>query len=360
MTSTTKTIFERFEIRKTKKQKTAFLQWAQSQFQQMGYGVRVEEGSLGVRNLVVGDVDRAKVIFTAHYDTCARMPVPNLITPACISGFVAYQLVMLLLIFGLAFAMMFAAGCLHPSLIMPAYYISIFGLLALMLFGPANRHTANDNTSGVTAIMDLAQAMPEELRGRAAFVLFDLEEMGLIGSSSFAKRHKAHLQQTPVINLDCISDGETLVSGTKKGFTASSAQAGAGLYLRQPYDHPDLQQALCLSLGSGKLPLRGGGGRLEKGLERDLVHGSDPHLPGYRISAGEHCFRGGGQYPIDRKPMKKVPHMRHFFIVHPRKRALLSRCRWGAFCSARRSCLHLPDDPDADESALPPAQGSVR
>lgn len=217
MTSTTKTIFERFEIRKTKKQKTAFLQWAQPQFQQMGYGVRVEEGSLGVRNLVVGDVDRAKVIFTAHYDTCARMPVPNLITPACISGFVAYQLVMLLLIFGLAFAMMFAAGCLHPSLIMPAYYISIFGLLALMLFGPANRHTANDNTSGVTAIMDLAQAMPEELRGRAAFVLFDLEEMGLIGSSSFAKRHKAHLQQTPVINLDCISDGETLFLGLKKG-----------------------------------------------------------------------------------------------------------------------------------------------
>lgn len=217
MTPTTKTIFALFEIRKTKKQKTGFVQWAESQFRQWGYPVQVEQGRFGARNLVVGDLRQAKVIFTAHYDTCAGMPVPNLITPACISGFLAYQLILLLLIFGFAFALMFLAGWVHPSLIMPTYYVSVFGLLALLLFGPANRHTANDNTSGVTAIMDLALAMPEELRGKAVFVLFDLEEMGLIGSSSFAKRHKAQLQQTPVINLDCISDGDTLFLGVKKG-----------------------------------------------------------------------------------------------------------------------------------------------
>ena len=49
-----------------------------------------------------------------------------------------------------------------------------------------------------------------------AFVFFDLEEMGLIGSSSFAARHKAVLKNKLVVNFDCVSDGETVLLAVKK------------------------------------------------------------------------------------------------------------------------------------------------
>lgn len=216
MTQTTRTIFEKYEIRKTKKQKTDFIQWVVPHLQELGYPVTVETGKLGVRNIVIGDIEHAKVIFTAHYDTCAVMPFPNFITPKSFLCFAAYQILMILAILAVVFVLMFLAGWIHESLIMPTYYISLFGLLGLMMFGPANRHTANDNTSGVTGVLDLAQAMPEELRHKAAFVLFDLEEAGLIGSSAFAKKHKNTMKEKLLINMDCISDGDTMLFVVKK------------------------------------------------------------------------------------------------------------------------------------------------
>ena len=49
-----------------------------------------------------------------------------------------------------------------------------------------------------------------------AFVLFDLEEAGLFGSSSFASKHKTIKKNTLVINFDCVSDGETLLFALKR------------------------------------------------------------------------------------------------------------------------------------------------
>jgi hypothetical protein len=58
-------------------------------------------------------------------------------------------------------------------------------------------------------------AMPEELRAYAAFVFFDCEETGLVGSSAFAKKHKeAHLK--PLVNFDCVSDGNHILFAMRK------------------------------------------------------------------------------------------------------------------------------------------------
>ena len=61
--------------------------------------------------------------------------------------------------------------------------VLIFGLW-WMLDGKANRHTANDNTSGVAAVMELMARLPEEQRSKAAFILFDNEEKGMLGYSA--------------------------------------------------------------------------------------------------------------------------------------------------------------------------------
>ena len=190
MTSTTKEIFGKYEIRKSKKQKTAFIQWLTPVLEKAGYPVAVEKGSFGARNIVIGDVKTASVIYTAHYDTCAVMPFPNFITPKSIFIYILYQLLICIPIFALIGLGTWLARLIDPAFALLGYWVSFLAVMGVMTCGPANKHTANANTSGTPAIIDLALAMPEELRGKAAFVLFDLEESGLLGSSSFASRHK--------------------------------------------------------------------------------------------------------------------------------------------------------------------------
>lgn len=211
MTTTTKEIFDRFEVRKSKKQKTAFIEWLKPVAAESGYELRVEKGSIGARNIVIGDPQMAKVVFTAHYDTCAVLPFPNFITPKCVAIYVLYQLLLTLGMFAIVFAAAFLGGLISDALILPAYYLALLGVMGALIFGPANQHTANDNTSGVTAVLDLMNAMPEELKEKAAFVLFDLEEAGLIGSASFVSKNKKVMKDKLLVNMDCVSDGETML-----------------------------------------------------------------------------------------------------------------------------------------------------
>ena len=215
MTPITKTILTEYEVRKTGKQKQAFRQWLTPILEQNGWAVREEKGSFGARNLVIGDPDTAKVIYTAHYDTCVRLPFPNFITPKSIPIYVLYQILLTIAILVAGFAASFlaavAAGLIHPGLTRAGYYVGLYGVLVLLLAGPANPHNANDNTSGVTAVVELALSMPPQLREKCAFVLFDLEESGLYGSSGFAKKHKRVKKDTLLVNMDCVSDGETML-----------------------------------------------------------------------------------------------------------------------------------------------------
>lgn len=215
MTPITKTILTEYEVRKTGKQKQAFRQWLTPILEQNGWAVREEKGSFGARNLVIGDPDTAKVIYTAHYDTCVRLPFPNFITPKSIPIYVLYQILLTIAILVAGFAASFlaavAAGLIHPGLTRAGYYVGLYGVLVLLLAGPANPHNANDNTSGVTAVVELALSMPPQLREKCAFVLFDLEESGLYGSSGFSKKHKNVKKDTLLVNMDCVSDGETML-----------------------------------------------------------------------------------------------------------------------------------------------------
>ena len=232
MTETTKEILEKYQVRKTGKQKAAFREYALGVTERLGYNARIEPGSLGAKNIVIGNPDRAKVIFTAHYDTAPRLPIPNFITPKNIAIYLLYQMV---LTFVLVLLPMILAGALAAvplgilsaefnipeevadAVIYAVVYGALFVSMLLILIGPANKHTANDNTSGVTCIFDLMASMPEELRESAAFVLFDLEEVGLFGSAGFAARHKDVKMKTLVVNFDCISDGDDIIFVLKKG-----------------------------------------------------------------------------------------------------------------------------------------------
>ncbi len=206
-------ILQAFPIRKAKKQKQAFRDSVKSYAKSLGYDCRVEQGRMGVRNVIMGDPKTAKYLVTAHYDTCAGMPFPNLITPCNFFTFLGYQLLVTAGIIVPAALLGILMGVLTNNVWVGEafYFVSLFGMLYLLMLGPANPNNANDNTSGVVTALEIAAKLPAEHRSKVCFVLFDLEEAGLLGSKAYRKAHKAESENQLVLNLDCVGDGDTIM-----------------------------------------------------------------------------------------------------------------------------------------------------
>ncbi len=210
MTELSKEIFEKYQVRNTKKQKAAFVEFLTEKLP----GLQAEEGGLfRSKNLILGDVDSARVVFSAHYDTCTTLPFPNFLTPKNIPLYLLYNVVICGAIFLLVFLVSFATARLFHSFI--TSYLSGMAVcllcIVLMVAGKPNPHTANDNTSGVISLCELYAALTEEQRKQTAFVFFDNEEAGLVGSRVFLRRHKKAMRGKLLINLDCVSDGDYLM-----------------------------------------------------------------------------------------------------------------------------------------------------
>ena len=215
MTEAAKTVLTAYEVRKTKGQKEAFRAFLCRELEQLGYEPRVESGRSLVtsHNVVAGDPEKARVLLTAHYDTCAVLPFPNFITPRNLPVFLLYQLAVAAVIFILAIAVEVALiMAFDPPLwaALLAMYAALAFCIWWMLAGKANRRTANDNTSGVIALLEMAAALPPEDRDAVCFVWFDNEELGLFGSSAFAAAHRRVRADTLTLNFDCVGDGDYL------------------------------------------------------------------------------------------------------------------------------------------------------
>ena len=211
MTELSRAILRDWQVRKTKAQKLRFIEFMKEQLP----GLTVEEGGWPrCRNLVLGDPETADVVFTAHYDTCARLPFPNFITPKNLLIYLVYQIMILVPFFaiaGLLAWVLIKIGVFEPLVFMISWFVAFGLIIYVFLFGPANPHTANDNTSGVLTLCELYAALSEEERSRCAFVFFDHEETGLFGSSFFNSKHRKAMKDRLVINFDCVSDGDHIL-----------------------------------------------------------------------------------------------------------------------------------------------------
>ena len=202
-----------FPVRRKRQQKAAFRQEIQSYAEKLGYAVAMETTSFGGTNVIIGNPKSAKYLVTAHYDTPGTIGMPNFITPCNGVVFALYQILLIgaLVVFSIFCGVAAALALKIPEfagLIGVAIY---WFLLAMMRYGPANKHNANDNTSGVITLLEIAGSMPEIHRNRVCFVLFDMEEYGLIGSASYRKSHKEETENQMILNLDCVGDGDHIV-----------------------------------------------------------------------------------------------------------------------------------------------------
>ncbi|MBQ7915540.1 MAG: M28 family peptidase [Firmicutes bacterium] len=211
-------ILTQYQVRKSNKEKTAFIDYLKNRLND--YDITVEENGKGVfksRNIVVGNPEEAQVILTAHYDTCPVIPFPNLMAPTNPLIFIAYQLllVVIMVLIGGVFAVP-AFLLSHDPLI--TYYAFLAGLLLFLgqvMFGYPNKHTANDNTSGIIVLTQFLERLPQACRDKICVVYFDNEEKGLLGSSAFAKAHEEVTKTKLLVNLDCVGDGDNIVCMAK-------------------------------------------------------------------------------------------------------------------------------------------------
>lgn len=248
MTPLSEEILKNWQVRKTRARKTAFIEFMQAQLPQL----QVEKSALG-RNLVLGDVKSAKMILTAHYDTCARLPFPNFITPKNFFVYLGYQLLIALPFLAVFFLCLWGLPRLGMDFML-SYWLGFLammgGMVGMFMLGPANRHTANDNTSGVVQLCELYAAMTQEQRAEVCFVFFDNEENGLLGSTAFASRHKADgVNEKPLLNFDCVSDGDHLMIVLSK-----KAMQKYGDAFRESYVSGDGKTVLVESAGKAFYP----------------------------------------------------------------------------------------------------------
>ena len=208
-------ILEYYQTRKTKSQKTSFIKLMQENYPEL----KIEEGGLVKnRNLILGDVETAKTVVTAHYDTCARLPFPNFIAPKLFrprNTIIFYLIILFLAVIVSVFFRVsgvdFSLSGNFNNVFFYALLLFLLGLIFLVFFGKPNEHTANDNTSGVIGLIEIYGKLSEEERKNVALVFFDNEEYGLFGSAFFKKMHKEVMEEKFLINLDCISDGDFIM-----------------------------------------------------------------------------------------------------------------------------------------------------
>lgn len=186
-------INSKYKIRFYKGQKERFRSFMISKFKDLGYEkIKVDQ----FKNIIVGDINNAKQIYTAHYDT----PMLSFyITPlAFIFGQFLGQVVSILILVALIF------------ISIPLFFITYIVMMGLMAL--PNPNNANDNTSGVLSVYELAKRLKD--KEDVAFILFNNEEWGLLGSQLLNKTYKANHPKpldAVIFNIDCIGLGNRLL-----------------------------------------------------------------------------------------------------------------------------------------------------
>lgn len=199
-----------YPVRKKYEDKTRFIEYVKKEVTE--YDVEVHERKK-TRNIIIGDVDSAKVVFTAHYDTPATSVIPNIMMPVNRIFYFVYQIGFVLIIVAASLFLAFAISDflkIEDQNITRGLYLFIYiSAIYLLMLAFENKNNKNDNTSGTAAVMSLIKSIDKG--SNAAFILFDNEEKGLVGSKYF-KKYRNDLKNTPLINLDCVGNGNEIVA----------------------------------------------------------------------------------------------------------------------------------------------------
>lgn len=207
-----------FPVRCKAQEKEKFRLWLMGTLKEMGYhpALQSKDSLLNfggqVTNVVVGDPETAKLIFTAHYDTGIKTVFPPLIMPTRpLTAFLYLALTPVCAILGsflVSFALTFALSA--PQWTLPLFLILLVASLFYLRFGPAETRNLADNTSGVVALLETAAALTPRWRGEVAFAFLDGGMGGMSGAKSFRAKYPSSKDKL-VVNVNCVARGDEIL-----------------------------------------------------------------------------------------------------------------------------------------------------
>ena len=166
---------EYYPIRRSKEDKEKFIEYIKEEV--IDYNVSVETIKNEHNNIVIGDVENAKVIFTAHYDTPAAAIIPNLMLPKnkVLSHLYAFGMPIILALICLFISYVFTSLFKLPDVVFASIYVVLYlGSYYLLTRFFTNKNNYNDNTSGVATILSLIEMNKSD---KIAFILFELSNL---------------------------------------------------------------------------------------------------------------------------------------------------------------------------------------
>lgn len=182
--------------RMRRRSKAQFRSYLLEQAAKLGLEATIYPKSWASKNVVVGNIHQADLIIGAHYDT------PPIMFRWMANHLILFNIVIILMGWFIL-PIMILTFIPVPLGIWVYFAFIIFFICYLMGFlAIPNRHNMNDNSSGVLAILTL---MSEVRNDKVAYVFFDNEEKGLVGSLLLAKQLKK-LRKNYIV-LDCVGTG---------------------------------------------------------------------------------------------------------------------------------------------------------
>ena len=205
-------------IRNDKKEKEAFRNYVSEEASKLGLLSKLEKTKNNKNeNVIIGDIEKAEIIFTAHFDTPFKALFPNLMLPRNRILFYLYQFlpVSLILICSYIPANIIAnkhfSGDYNILAFEIIFFLLYFSLFYLLYFSFKNKKNFNDNTSGCAVLLSIMEKLSPENKEKAAFIFFDNEEKGKLGSKAYYKDHKDFMENKLLINFDCVGNGENIL-----------------------------------------------------------------------------------------------------------------------------------------------------
>ena len=214
-----------FPVRRSREEKDAFVQAVTAFAEGLGNKTAVEEGGwLKSRNLVIGDPERAQMLFCAHYDTPARRLLPEISFPGRPVLSLVLEILKALFLMLPAFAVYLLFWSFLGSRAVPVFFLTYLALLALQVLGPAEKRNPGLDAA-VQTLLEVMETLPDEARSRAAFVLFDHGELNRAGARQFAKNHSQAAWTRLMVQFERMEAGSQLVL-----LTGRPAQKAAGFH----------------------------------------------------------------------------------------------------------------------------------
>ncbi|TQI66791.1 hypothetical protein [Clostridium sp. KNHs216] len=219
-----------FGKRFTRKQKDRFIGFITKIMKELGYKVRTvtEKRKFGGNSVhvLIGNVEKAGVVFVSSYDTASRILFPNYryypldrqknFKNEKRNSLLQYGIAgtILLICFLIAF---FSGGVLNGQTHLwrfLALAVAVFGAFRVAS-GIPNKFNFNRNTSSLLLIGKLASTVKN--RKKAAFVLADFSCNYYEGYRELQEFFGKELQSKKVVVLDCVGTGAPIYFAERKG-----------------------------------------------------------------------------------------------------------------------------------------------